>query len=440
MTKPDPERLRSRGLAVREEALGAREKGMEARETATSSRESSLSEREDLARLRDEALQAKEAARRLAAERDALVPQLVEANEKLVLATLHAEELASEASAARLEISASEERFRTFVTTSGALVFRATPDGVVHMSSDDRFAFPELESATAWLDTVHPGDRERVGLTWATAVAENREYVAEYRLLRRDGTYASVAARAVPLPRDRPPREWIGTITDISDRVRVEEAREQFIGILGHDLRSPLGAIKMAAQLLARVNLGERESELVHRITHGAQRMETMIGALLDFARGRLGGGIPIDRQAGDLARICEGAVAEVRQAHPDRAIVYETSGDTHGTWDADRLEQLLSNLLANAIRYGEDPLRVAVRGAPEAVVVTVHNEGPPIPPATLPTLFEPFHTRAPGAKAGLGLGLYIVNEIARAHGGSVSVDSLPGRGTTFTVSLPRRE
>jgi signal transduction histidine kinase len=229
-------------------------------------------------------------------------------------------------------------------------------------------------------------------------------------------------------------------MTDISDRILVEEARERFIGILGHDLRNPLGAIMTSAELLAEAGLRGMFARAVDRIERSTRRMSAMIDDVLDFARGRLGGGIPIERESCDLARIAGDEVDEMRLAFPGRAILCEATGDLKGEWDADRIEQLLSNLIGNAIQHGVDPTTVLVRDAGDDVVVSIHNGGPPIPPATLPRLFEPFQHGAPDASDGLGLGLYICSEIVRAHRGTIDVSSSEDAGTTVTVVLPRRE
>lgn len=448
------ERLRGRGLAAREDALGAREVGMDARETgmdaresASGTRESSLAEREEIARLRDEAQRAQQEAREAAASRDRLIPQMREANEKLVLATLRADELAAEAHAARRAIAASEERFRTLVTTSAAIVFEASAAGRIHVDPGSWRAFTGLEvpgdkgdpaHEWAWLEALHPSERDQVREAWARAVATHTPYVQKHRLRRADGTYAWVAATAVPIPSEGPTREWIGTMSDISDAVRIDETREQFIAILGHDLRAPLSTIAMATQLLTHGALDARGSDLVVRIVRSTRRMEGMIGALLDFARGRLGGGIPIERARCDLASLCLSALEEAQQAQPTRVFEFETKGDVTGSWDADRLEQVLTNLLGNAVQHGEDPIRVVARGADDHVILTVQNRGRAIPTAVLPVLFEPFHERALGSRSGLGLGLYIVGEIVRAHGGTIGVRSSTEEGTTLTVELPR--
>ncbi|HET7500336.1 MAG TPA: HAMP domain-containing sensor histidine kinase [Kofleriaceae bacterium] len=247
-------------------------------------------------------------------------------------------------------------------------------------------------------------------------------------------------ARAVPLANTGVIREWVGMMSDISDRVRVEQAREQFIGILGHDLRSPLSAIMMGIELLDE--LPEPHRGVVARVGRSAQRIEAMIRDLLDFARGRLAHGIPVTPRPCDLRVVCDQIVEEIKQAHPDRAISFEPRGDLRGEWDPDRIEQAVSNLVSNAISHGTGPVRVISWEEGDEVVTTVHNRGRPVPAAVIPTLFEPFTRPAPEAGSappkGLGLGLYIASEIVRAHGGGIAVASSEREGTTFTMRWPR--
>ena len=234
------------------------------------------------------------------------------------------------------------------------------------------------------------------------------------------------------------------TSRDISERLGAEEFREQFIGMLGHDLRNPLNAITLCAQQLQRCGLTEKQASLDARILTSARRMERMIHQLLDFARARLGGGIPVDRAPGDFFELCRRCVEELRASHPEQRLVLETLGDGQGAWDADRLEQVLCNLVINAFKYGAPgrPVRVRVEATGPEVVLTVHNEGTPIPPEALPHLFDAYQravsTRERGMDAGLGLGLYITWHLVRAHGGTVDVTSSAEAGTTFTVRLPR--
>jgi len=378
------------------------------------------------------------------AARDLLLAQVREANEKLILAALRAQDAADAADAARIAVQESEERFRSLVTTSAAVVWRADADGRIRVEPESWWRFTGTtpqESANyaawGWLDNLHPSERERVRSAWEASVAASGAYATDHRLRRGDGSYAWVTSRAVPIPGTGPAREWMGTMTDVSDRVRIEEARDQFIGILGHDLRSPLSAIKMAAHLLAHGGSEHRTADLAARISRSCRRMEAMIESLLLFARARLGGGIPIQRRACGLGRLCADQVAEAREAHPGRAIECVTSGDLQGEWDPDRLEQVLSNLISNAVVHGEDPISVGVHGGGGEVTLTVQSRGAPIRASLLPTLFEPYH----GDKdsKGLGLGLYIVCEIVRAHGGGITVRSEAGEGTTFRIVLPRR-
>lgn len=212
--------------------------------------------------------------------------------------------------------------------------------------------------------------------------------------------------------------------------------KDRYIGILGHDLRNPLSAILVAAQLVER--RGGESVRHAHRIQRSAARMALMIRDILDFARGKLAEGIPITRAPANLATICADVVDELTAANPECQLRLETEGDLTGIWDADRLQQAVSNLVGNAIEHGESAVDIRAVSNGDSVTVSVHNRGETIPPAEIAVLFEPFRKRD-RSRAGLGLGLYIVREIVAAHGGTVSVSSEPEAGTTFTVALPRR-
>lgn len=167
-----------------------------------------------------------------------------------------------------------------------------------------------------------------------------------------------------------------------------------------------------------------------------------MIGDLLDFTRGRLGGGIPISPRPANLQAICRQVVEELEAGNPQRELRLSTSGNFQGEWDPDRLAQLLGNLCKNALDYSPDdsPVELVLRDEGDTLCVEVHNGGPPIPAGLLPRIFEPFRRATDGGHppSGLGLGLFIVQQIARSHGGHVGVRSTRAEGTTFTVSLPR--
>jgi PAS domain S-box-containing protein len=224
---------------------------------------------------------------------------------------------------------------------------------------------------------------------------------------------------------------------------RSGELREQLIGVLGHDLRNPLNAISASAFLLERTeDLSEGAVRAVERIRKSAARMARMLNDILDFARSSVGGGLPVLRERVNLHDIARGALEELQVTHPGRRLELEVRGDGWGWWDADRLAQVVGNLLSNALHHGrpDSPVRVEVREAGSEVLLSVHNEGAPIPAELQATLFQPFRrgTTGKAATRSVGLGLYIVRQVARAHGGEVEVRSLAGEGTTFTVRLPR--
>ncbi|HEY6221271.1 MAG TPA: HAMP domain-containing sensor histidine kinase, partial [Candidatus Eisenbacteria bacterium] len=223
----------------------------------------------------------------------------------------------------------------------------------------------------------------------------------------------------------------------------MDRTREQFLAVLGHDLRNPLSAIVMSAARMS--GEGDKGAKVAARILSSAERMRRMVNDLLDLTRTRLGPGIPIVPQRMDLAAACEEVLAEFQASHPDRCLELHCEGDLRGDWDPDRLAQVLSNLVGNALQHGKRgrPITVVARADAVAVLVEVHNEGSPIPRAALANIFEPMVRHARGdrdsASTSLGLGLHIARELVLAHGGSVSVASTARDGTTFSVRLPLR-
>jgi len=222
----------------------------------------------------------------------------------------------------------------------------------------------------------------------------------------------------------------------------VERLKDVFLGVLGHDLRNPLGAIMMSATLIMTKEGPEWEhSRTAARILTSGTRMEGLIGDLLDFTRARLGAGIPLTRSDVDLAAECRKTVDEIAAFHPGCNVSFQATGDLRGRWDSARIAQALSNLLGNAIQHGAKhrPIGVTLRGEAERVVLSVHNEGRPIPKRHLNDIFNPFRQLDPEhATSNVGLGLYIVEAIVTAHGGTVDVESSGDVGTTFTIRLPR--
>lgn len=216
------------------------------------------------------------------------------------------------------------------------------------------------------------------------------------------------------------------------------QRKDTNIGILAHDLRNPLAAITTGAALLARLpDASEKCQRIVGRINRSAGRMAGLIRDILDYTRGQHGGGISLNRRPTDLAEISRSVADEIRASYPAARIQVETVGKLTGEWDPARIEQALSNLLANAVQHGGPSVRLIASGHDrEQVEVTVWNSGHPIPPEQLAGLFDPFK-KGDANQNGLGLGLFIVREIAQAHMGSVAVTSDVG-GTMFTFRLPR--
>ncbi|WP_275900315.1 GAF domain-containing sensor histidine kinase [Pyxidicoccus trucidator] len=221
------------------------------------------------------------------------------------------------------------------------------------------------------------------------------------------------------------------------------QLREQLIGIVSHDLRNPLNAITLStATLMRRTDLDDRARRGLSRILESADRANRLIRDLLDFTQARMGQALPVKFKPMDLQVLTQQVVDEVGLATPGRRFDLESTGDGRGSWDSDRIAQVLTNLLTNAVQYSPPgtPIRVKTEAEAGQVVISVCNQGPPIPEHILPGLFEPM-TR--GADSGselrsIGLGLYIVDQIVRAHSGRVEVESTREAGTTFRVRLPR--
>lgn len=226
------------------------------------------------------------------------------------------------------------------------------------------------------------------------------------------------------------------------------DSRNLLLGVLGHDLRAPLGVVHTTANYLLHTDkLDGTQSKAVARVLTAAERMKAMVNDILDFTQTSLGVLLPVSRAPADMGEIAENIVAEVCTVHPHSRIAVLREGDLIGNWDAMRIGQMLSNLVSNAVQHGErgKPVTVRLSGDGDAVSVQVHNEGPPIAAEAQKTLFTPLRHASEGGGAdrltgssGLGLGLYITREIALAHGGSIHVSSNE-QGTTFCAILPRK-
>ncbi|MFM0307767.1 sensor histidine kinase [Paraburkholderia sp. RL17-383-BIF-A] len=228
--------------------------------------------------------------------------------------------------------------------------------------------------------------------------------------------------------------------------VQVDQARNLLLGMLGHDMRSPLQTILMTAQYLTALNAGEQVSVAASRLIRSGARMQALLNDMLDFNRTRLGLGINIAPTEIDLEKLFADELDQVRAAHPGCRVDLEVEGDCRGVWDGRRLQQLLGNLVLNAIKYGapDASVRVVMTGEERSVRFEVRNQGPAIDQLTLYRIFDPLqrgldHKDSHNADGNLGLGLYIAREIAKAHGGEIEAQS-DETETVFAVRLPRRQ
>jgi len=234
--------------------------------------------------------------------------------------------------------------------------------------------------------------------------------------------------------------QFEATEAALLDAQETAELREQFIALLGHDLRNPLSSILSGAQLLMRRSKDVSITGIAEHMLTATRRASRLVDDVLDFARGRLGNGIPLQSdECHDLHVTLTHIVSEMQSAHPQRAIEADIAPLNGVRCDADRLAQLLSNLLANALVHGSATGRVYVRAAIEngRLYLSVNNRGEPIPPDRLAQLFKPYWREPSSTQSGLGLGLYIANEIAVSHGGYMQVTSTAEAGTTFSFCMP---
>ena len=363
---------------------------------------------------------------------------------------------------ALLEAEQAAAHLAAIVTSSDDAIISTELDGTIrswNKSAEHLYGYTANEVLGQSVVLLVPLDRpnEEPDILRRIAAGETIDHYETVRR-RKDGRMVEISLTVSPV------RDGRGHITgaakiarDIGEQKRVQREREarvaeierslefseRFVGILGHDLRNPLGAIITASELLLRREHGERIARPIQRIHNSAERMTRMIEQILDLTRARIGGGIPIRPTAIDLGALVANLVEELEGAAPQQIEVV-SAGDLHGHWDGDRLGQVVSNLLANAIEHGEASavVRLTLDGTgAEVVRFSVWNAGV-VPTQLLPIMFEPFRgataTSRKGKKTkGLGLGLYIVQQLVHAHLGTVEVRSSV-EGTTFVVTLPR--
>lgn len=352
--------------------------------------------------------------------------------------------------------------YRLLVENSPVMVWRSGCDAKCDYFNEPWLAFTgrklEEEIGDGWTEGVYPDDFDRCVAHYLDHFRARQPFEMEYRLRRHDGVYRWIVDRGVPFNDEAGGfAGFIGSCVDVDERRRAQDAQhrrsqeqltlaEDFekwvLAIVGHDIRDPLNAIQLAARSLmcAGDSSGavKRNAEIV---TRGVNRIQHIVADLLDLSRVRQGGGIPIEAKPCDLRAMCLQIVDELEGTARDRNITFDCEGDVRGAWDEHRILQAISNLSSNAVQHGTpgSPVRLRLTGDEGRVAVEVRNEGS-IPDELLPRIFEAFRSgRHHGRRGdGLGLGLFIAREIARAHGGELEVDS-SAHTTTFRLVLPRR-
>jgi signal transduction histidine kinase len=323
-----------------------------------------------------------------------------------------------------------------------------TPQGDAAQSAKARGRAPRGSGAPTAAEE-HGAGRAESGFTV-------EQMVSEYRALRASVIRLWMRGRGEGAPTDM---EDLTRFSEAIDQALAESiwrytdemdtSREMFLAILGHDLRAPLGSIFTSARfMLDTGDLEEPHRTLTRRIASSSTRMVDLVGALLDFTRSRLGGGIPVTRAAMDMGTVVHDVVDELAASHPARTIRVDARGEMRGEWDSGRIHQVLANLVGNALEHGSarEPVTVEVKGDPDEVCIAVGNRGSVIPAHRLAGIFNPMKPRDPaepaptgGRMGNLGLGLYIADRIVAAHRGRINVRSSEGDGTVVTVHLPRR-
>jgi PAS domain S-box-containing protein len=358
-------------------------------------------------------------------------------------------------------VTLSGPEYHALVEHSPMMIWRAGLDTACDYFNDTWLAYTgrtmQEELGDGWATGVHPDDLSRCVAYYVEHFHRRQAFEMEYRLRRHDGVYRWIFDRGVPFVDEQGNfAGFIGSCIDVDERVRAEAERKQrderqlagardfeqwMVAIVSHDIRSPLSVIDMTARLLAdRTTDPPFVGQCATRLTRNAKRIEGIVTDLLDVSRERQAGGIPILLAPMDLLETCQQVVEDARLVATRRTFTLTAEGDTRGDWDAHRLGQAVSNLVRNAVEHGAEDVPIALRLAAQDghLVLEVANGGQ-IPAEILPHIFEPFRSGAQRtSQGGLGLGLFIVEAIARGHRGKVEVESTAERGTRFTLWLPR--
>ncbi len=343
---------------------------------------------------------------------------------------------------------AAERRYMNLAEAVPLSVWTADSSG--HLTYANRYWTEytgiELDGARGmgWANAVHEADREGYVQAWAEAMQSGAPYQRECRLRRAaDGVYRWHLSRAIPERSEGGQiLSWLGTHTDIEESKQAVFARDEFLSIASHELRTPLTALKLRLQsVLHSSELTEKTQRRIDSAVEQTERLERLINNLLDVSRITTGH-LELEPEDFDLAEMAQDVAERFREqvAGGGSSLAFGASGAVRGRWDRMRLEQVINNLLANALKFGENkPIVVSVDADERSAVLMVVDQGIGIAPEDLSRIFHQFE-RVLGHRTfgGLGMGLYISRQIAEAHGGRIEVDSARGQGSRFRVILPR--
>ena len=349
------------------------------------------------------------------------------------------------------QAEAGERQLRQLVENFPDLAWTARPDGFIDYYNRGWYDYTgttaEEMQGWGWKVVHDPAKVDAVLERWQHSIATGESFEMEFPLRGADGVFRWFLTRVKPL-RDEEGRivRWFGANTNIDERRRNDDFREMFLGVLGHDLRNPLNTVLVTSRVLTMLpDTPDTIRKKLERVTSSGVRMQRMIEQLLDLTRARLTEGIPVTLSAEelDLGSLLKKIVEEICAGHPNCTVHLDVQGVCAARVDPDRLEQVMSNLLGNALAHGDQsrPIRAELSCDPDWASIAVHNYGTPIPVDFLPLLFNPFTREQTYRQAseGLGLGLYISERIVAAHGGTLSVESSQEAGTRFDVRLPRK-
>ena len=293
---------------------------------------------------------------------------------------------------------------------------------------------------------IHAQDRLESGFSMEQMISEYRALRASVLSLWSHEIKTGIAFEIEDMTRfneaiDQMLAESVGQYSN-----SVDQANNLFLAILGHDLRTPLGAIGLGAEIMLRSKeIGSKYTKISTRIYHSSRRAGKIVEDLLDFTRANSSAGLSVKPTPTNLKDVCEGIIEELRIYHPERTILFVAEGQFDGNFDSTRVEQAFCNLVDNAAKHGaiDSVVAIEMRSEQSSALLSVHNSGLPIDADDLPHIFDPmtryskFAADEEGPTSGLGLGLYIAHQIVTAHNGTIEVISNADQGTTFLVRLP---